>query len=157
MGKNNSITHLIWEAFAYGFWGTLFVLFFDIIKFSLTQTSCVPGFSCDSFVGRGIPIGGVFIGGVFSAIFVAVFFGKVIKSEFKKWFLILTITAITAISIQTVYIISNNEMYFNTSKISKILGFELMLELFVFLAPFTILFANRRSIIEEIQKGRSLN
>lgn len=157
--KGKKALHIILEAIGYGFFGTVFVIFCDFVNFALTQPNCPPNFSCDAYAKRGIPFGLVFIGAVISIILVNFLFGKIIKSEFKKWFLILVMTSITAILMQTAYIISYSNlavkqiMSLNFSKelIEKIFGLSLILKLFLILMPFTILFANRRTLIEKIK------
>lgn len=162
MRKDKKTAHTILEAIGYSFFGTVFVLIVDITKFILTSPECVPNFSCDTYVGRGIPLGGVFIGAVFSVIFIDFLFGRIIKSEFTKWFLILAITSITAILLQTTYIVSKTDLTFeqiistHSGKMGKLLGYDLMIELFLILTPFTILFANRRTIIEKIKNKTAL-
>jgi hypothetical protein len=164
MWKDKKTTHTILEAIGYSFFGTVFVLIFDLAKFILTSPQCVPNFSCDTYVGRGIPLGGVLIGAVFSVIFVNFLFGRIIKSEFTKWSFILTTTSITAILLQTAYLISNTDLafeqialiHFSKERLAKTLGLNLMVELFLILTPFTILFANRWIIIEKIKNKTAL-
>lgn len=157
--KGKKVLHIILEAIGYGFFGTIFVIFCNFVNYTLTQPNCPPSFSCDTYVERGIPPGGVLIGAVISVLLVNFLFGKIIKSEFKKWFLILVMTSITAILMQTAYIISDSNlavkqiMSLNFSKelIEKIFGLSLILKLFLIFMPFTILFANRRTLIEKIK------
>lgn len=154
--SKETVLNIILEALGYGFFGAVFVIFCD---FALTQSNCPPNFSCDTFVKRSIPLGGVFIGAVISVLLVNFLFGKIIKSEFKKWFLILAMTSITAILMQTVYIISKSDfafeeilsMYSGKVILEEIFGVSFMLKLFLFLLPFTILFADRRTLIEKIK------
>lgn len=157
--KDNKTVSVILEAIGYGFFGTVFVIFCDFVNFALTQPNCPPGFSCDTYVKRGISPGGILIGALFSFLFVNFLFGRIIKSEFKKWSLILVMTSITAILMQTVYIISRSDlafeqiisMYSGKKLMEEVFGVSLMLKLFLFLLPFTILFANRRTLIEKIK------
>ena len=156
--NKEKIVNSILEAIAYGFFGTIFVLIFDVSKFYLKQVACDPDFSCDSYE-RGIPLVGVLIGAVFSVVFVSFLFSKIIKSQFTRWFLILITTSITAILLQTAYLIAKTNLtfeqialiHFSKERVAKTLGLDLMVELFLILAPFTILFINRRAIIEKIK------
>lgn len=163
MRKVGKKINVVIEAAAYAFFGTVFVLIFEMAK-SLLKAPCDPDFSCGGYVERGIPIGVVLFGAVISVVFVYSLFGTIIKSGFAKWSLILTTTSITTILLQTAYIISNTDMafeqiasiHFSRERLAKTLGLDLMVELFLILTPFTILFANRRKIIEKIKSENAL-
>lgn len=157
--SKETVLNIILEALGYGFFGAVFVIFCDFVNFALTQPNCPPNFYCDTYVKRGIPFGLVFIGAVISVLLVNFLFGKIIKAEFKRWFLILVMTSITAILMQTVYIISDSDLafeqimslYFSMELIEKIFGLSLILKLFLILTPFTILFASRWILIEKLK------
>lgn len=160
--KNRKAVNVNFESIAYGFFSAIFVLIFDLAKFSL-KTPCPPDFSCDN-IERGFPPGGVLIGAVFSAIFVNFFLCRIAKSDFTKWLLILALTSITAILMQTVYFICKTDLafeellstHFSNEIVMRSLGLNLMLELFIILIPLTLLFANRHFIIEKIKNSNSL-
>lgn len=162
MQNHRKVANIILEAVAYGFFGAVCVLIFNLTIDSL-KTPCSPNFSCDSYM-RGIPVGGVLIGGVFSSVFVGFLLGQIIKSEFTKWFLILTLSSITAILMQTVYFICKTDLmfeqivsiHFSNERIIRSLGLDLMIELFTILLPFTLIFANRRFILEKIKNPNPL-
>ena len=151
------------EAISYGFFSSIFVFIILVIEDFLLTVPCDPNFSCDTG-GRGIPPGGVLIGAAFSVIFWNLLFGKIIQSNFVKWFLILITSSITAILFQTAYLISithlTNEqiisIYFGEERLGELFGVDLMIKLFIILTPFTILFANFHSIIEKIKNRNAL-
>lgn len=157
--KYNKTVSIILEAISYGFFGTVFVIFCDFVNFALTQPNCPFGFSCDTYIKRGIPLGLVFFGNLLSVLFIKFLFDSVIKSGFVKWSWILVITSITTILMQTVFIISRSDfafgeimsMHSGIELMEEVFGLSLMLKLFLFLAPFTILFANRRTLSEKIK------
>lgn len=163
MQKFRNILFLLLEAVAYGFLGSIFVLIVLSVEDFLTRVPCNPNFSCHT-AERGVPPGGVLIGAVLSVILLNLIFGKIIKSNFTKWFLILITTSITAILLQTIYLISVSDMtieqiisvYFGEERVGELFGVELMIKVFIILTPFTILFANRRFIIEKIKNRNTL-
>lgn len=146
------------EAIAYGFFSSVFVLVVSLIEDFLLTVQCIPNFPCDTG-GRGTPPGGVLIGATLSVIFLNLLFGKVIKSNFTKWFLILITSSITAILLQTVHLISTSHLtseqvvstYFGEGRLNELLGVDLMFKLFIVLTPFTILFANFHSIVKNFK------
>lgn len=151
------------EAVAYGFLGSIFVLIILLIEESLTRISCPPNFSCN-YAGRGIALGGVLLGATLSVIFWNLVFGKIIKSAFMRWFLILISSSITAISLQTAYLISISHMtieqitsiYFSEGRVSELLGIELITKLLIILTPFTLLFASRHFLLAKLKNRNSL-
>ena len=155
--KRNSLIHLLLESAFYGLFGSLFVL--AVILIEDTQKFCSPNFSCGS-VERGIPLGPVFIATVVSTIFWNRFFGNIIKSVFTRWTLIVVTSSITAIFLQTAYIVSVTpmtiEQIISFHPMSEILGVKLMHKLFIILAPFTILFAYKQLIFEKFKNRNSL-
>ena len=161
MGKDKRTAQTILEAVGYGFFGTVFVLIVELTKSILTPECPSDLLSCSS-MRREIALGGVLTGAVFSVIFVDFLLGKILKSEFTRWFLILLNTSITAILLQTAIIISANNLTFQQitsryfGRMGELLGYDLMIELFLILTPFTILFANRQTIIEKIKNKSSL-
>ena len=162
MLRTNKIFTSFLEAIAYGFFGSVFVLIVVLIE-DFLLFPCNPKFSCDTG-GRGIPPGGVLIGATLSFIFWNLLFGKIIKLNFVKWFLILITSSITAMLFQTAYLISISDMtieqtisiYFDEGRLGELFGMDLMIKLFIILAPFTILFANFHSIINRIKNRNAL-
>lgn len=146
------------SAIAYGSFTAVFVLIVTLIADAWQLTGCASEFPCISAY-RGIPPGGVLIGATLSALVWNLFYGKIIRSKFLHWFLILISSSITAISIQTVYLVSithltNDQIlsiYFGEGRISELFGVDLMFKLLVLLLPVTILFANFSIIFERIK------
>ncbi len=162
MKKLSKILPLLAEAIAYGFLSSIFVLIVLLIEDFLTGIQCVPGFACDTS-RRGIPIGAVFICAVLAVVFWNLLFRKIIKSALARWFLILITSSITSILLQTLYLISISHMTINQiisehlpDNASDLFGIKLMIKTFLILTPFTILFANRRSLFEKLKNRNSL-
>lgn len=163
MQKIREVLFSLLEAIAYGFFGSVFVLIVLLVEDFLMRVPYNLNMSCDTG-GRSIPAGGVLIGATLSVVFLNVIFGKIIKSNFVKWVLILITTSITAILLQTAYLVSISDMtieqiisvYFGEGRVSELLGVELMIKVFIILAPFTISFANRHLIIEKIKNRNML-
>lgn len=164
MKKLSKILSLFAEAIAYGFLSSVFVLIVVLIENFLTRTQCVPDFPCFGYnYERGIPIGTVFISAVLLSVFWNLLFGKIIKSTFIRWFLILITSSITSILLQTAYFISDSHLTINQiiseylpDNASELFGVKLMIKVFLILTPFTILFANRRSLFEKLKNRNAL-
>jgi uncharacterized membrane protein YhdT len=157
--KELSISFL--EAVSYGFLGGIFVLCVLFIE-DLTRVPPVPGFSLGNGE-RGIPPGGVLIGGTISVIFWNLLFGRIINSASVRWGLILITSSILALLTQMTFLIYQSETTLDQiiaaylpENVSELLGIPLMIKLFIILTPFTILFANRHLLIEKIQKRSAL-
>lgn len=163
MQKIRKLLFSLLKAIAYGFFGGVFVLTVLLVEDFLMRVPCNPKFSCDTG-GRGVAPGGVLIGAMLSIILWDLVFGKIIKSNFAKWFLILITTSITAILLETVYLISISDMTIEQiisvsvggGRMSGLLGIDLMIKLFIILTPFTLLFANYHLIIEKIKNLNTL-
>lgn len=162
MQKIKGVAFLILEAVVYGFFISICVLIVLSIEDFLMKIPCTPDFSC-GYGERGIPVGGVFIGAILSAIFWNLLFGKIIKSVSVRWFLILITSSITAISLQTIYFILVSDMTveqviaaYLPERVSELLGLKLMFKLFIILTPFTVLFTNRHLLIERVKSRSSL-
>lgn len=151
------------EAVSYGFFGGIFVLCVLLIEDFLTKFPPTIGFPL-GYGERSIAPVGVLIGATLSVIFWNLLFGKIIKSASIKWLLILITSSILALLTQTAFLIYQSETTLDQiiaaylpERVSELLGVPLMIKLFIILAPFTILFANRHLLIEKIQKRNTLN
>ena len=158
MKKISEISPLFLESAFYGFSGTIFVLIALLIEEILTRIACGP-FACH-YHPRNIPIGIVFI----CTILLFIFWNLWIKSVLVRWFLILVTSSITAISIQTIYLVSISPFTIEQMipehspnyLILEFFGVDLMVKLFLVLTPFTVLFANRHTIIKKIKNRNKL-
>lgn len=158
MQKLKEILLSLLEAIAYGFFGSVFVLIVLLIEDFLTRAPLMPGFPL-GYGERGIPPGGVLIGGTISVIFWNLLLGRIIKIASIRWFLILITTSITALLMQMAFLIYESDWTiaevisrYLPEGVSELLGVPLMIKLFIILTPFTFLFANRHSLIKKMQK-----
>ncbi len=163
MLKTKILLGSILEGIAYGLSGGIFV--FAVLgiedflaKIDLPSTR----FSIGS-PEQSIGLGCLFLGLSISAAFGNLLFRKSNKCSLAKLLFILTISSITTVLIQMgilLYfsgqtfdeIISNNL----PRLVWELLGFRWMIKLFVILAPFTILFTNRRLIIDSFRNRNFL-
>ncbi len=151
------------EGILYGSFGAIFVLIVLLIEDFLTKAPPIPGMSL-GMGERGIPPGGVFLAGILSVVLWNFLFAKIIKTFSIRWFLILATTSITALLMQTAFLIHSQSDWtmsrvistYLPDGISDLIGMSLMIELFIIIAPFTVLFANRQLIIEKIKIRNAL-
>ena len=162
MKKQKNLSSLLLEAASYGFFAGLFVLATVLIEDYLTSVSPPNDFSI-GYGERTIPAIPVFIGATLSVVFWNLLFGKIIKSTFVKWLSILVTSSVSALLIQTAYLIYLSDSTINQiidaylpGGVSELLGIRLMIKLFIILAPFTILFVNRHLLFGKIKTRTTL-
>jgi hypothetical protein len=160
MQDAKKLTPMIVEGLCYGLTGTIFV-FFSILAVDAFAEMTLDniGFSNDDFGRQTLAILWVFLGLSISAVSANLFFRNSTGNFFLKWFLILLSSSILTIVLQKIFLI-----YYHDQTVDKL--FELLkyeheriglwwtIRLFLILTPFTILFANRWTMIEKIKNSR---
>lgn len=155
MTREKKKPNLVLEGFCYGILGTVFTVMvtgmvsvFTNPNYSKSPDSTEINFPAPSPESLTIGLAWLLWGLSISVIFWSVVFRKDVNRSFLKWFLILISASISPILMQVaVLIYLNNNSW-------KLLGVWSMINLFLILAPFTFLFANRHSIIEKIKNSR---
>jgi len=154
MAKEIKLFGLVLEGICYGILGTAFVIPIFIFLEAVSQNNFTSHNSTDISFGDDslkitIGLAWLLLGLSISAIFWSIVFRKRTDNFFLKWFLILMSSSISPVLLQMAFLIYRNDNSW------KLLGVSWMSSLFLMLAPFTFLFANRQLIIEKIQNRRN--
>jgi hypothetical protein len=161
MQDAKKLTPMIVEGLCYGLTGTIFVFLILAVESFAKTTLNDNGFSNDDFGRQTLAILWVFLGLGVSAISVNLFFRNSTGTFFLRWFLILLSSSILTIVLQKIFLIYYHDQ--TADKLFELLKFQhermglwWTIRLFLILIPFTILFANRRFILEKIKNLNSL-
>ena len=156
------ISTAFFEGISYGLTGTVFVFLAIGAIEAFAQISSNPNgisFSNDDFGREGIGVIPLFLGLSIAAISIISLFGENKNRLLIKWFTVLLASVALIVILQKMVLIycfhQPTEKLFNLLKYEpERLGLWWAIRLFLILAPFTVLFANRRLIFE---KTRNLN
>jgi hypothetical protein len=164
MQDAKKISKAFFEGISYGLTGTIFVFLaiWAMESFAeITSNSNGISFSNDDFGREGIGVIPLFLGLSISVVSVISILGEQKNNLFLRWLAILLLSVTLTVVLQKIFLIyyfhQPIEKLFNLLKNEQErLGLWWAIRLFLILAPFTVLFANRRLIFEKIRNLNSL-
>ena len=164
MKDAKKISTAFFEGISYGLIGSVFVFLAIWAIESFAEITSNPdgiSFSNDDFGREGIGVIPLFLGLSIAAVSIIALFGENKNRLLLKWLSVLLISTLLTVILQKLFLIyyfqQPTEKLFNLLKYKhERLGLWWAIRLFLVLAPFTILFANRRLIFEKIRNLNSL-
>lgn len=142
---------LFLEAISFGILGTVLTVWVYLLQESLSKPDSTGEIVfADDSVKTTVGLAWLILGLSVSALFWNIVFRKQTDNFSPKWALILISSSISPVLMQMIFLDYLHDGAW------KLLGADWMISLLLILAPFTLLFANRRFFIEKIQNRSAL-